>query len=301
MQDQYGNILMPFHSAEIIGSDDDLSIRSIPFPNQTVVSMATERGEAYRREGKANQDRVATGLLVHHGELITLDLICDGLGGYENGSQAAQLCCDAFVEICTGSTSLNKELELPVAIADHLIKSTLQRYEEEDFSKETGTTMTLAVTRGSNITLLHLGDSPGMILDPSANQVLTRTSDHKPPEFEHRFRLTHYLHRAPVEELLENLGVVQFDLRDSVHPVFIILCSDGVSDNLKTSRVDQDFLPQFVELARKHASTEGLCEAFMSEARKRMELHGTEEGLRLDVKPDNASCLVRFCDKKRVV
>ena len=79
----------------ILGSDDDSSVHTYRFQDKSVVAMATERGEKYRKVQKENQDRVATGMLVmKDGREINVDVVCDGLGGYPRGFEASPLFCE---------------------------------------------------------------------------------------------------------------------------------------------------------------------------------------------------------------
>lgn len=234
-----------------------------------MVAMATQRGEAYEQMEKANQDRVASGAF----EDAQVDLIADGLGGYEDGAVAAQLLAESLQ-----------------STAEETLKKTLERYREEGLQSPAGTTLLHSRLQAKVLTISHIGDSRALLFSPTG-KLIWQSQDHKPTEFLHRFKLTKYVHQMEEADLLAQLSteVLEMD-QDSI----LVLASDGISDNLKVSIEDQECAPVIGEIIASAQTPEQICLKLMELANTRMALKGTEEGDELDVKPDNSSCLIRM-------
>jgi len=234
-----------------------------------VVAMATRRGLAYEQMGKVNQDRVASGTF---GD-VQVDLVADGLGGYEDGAIAAQL--------------LAESLE---STAEETLKKALTRYREDGLQSPAGTTLLHSRLERKVLTISHIGDSRALLFS-SSGDLIWQSQDHKPAEFLHRFKLTKYVHQMDEADLLAQLNTEVLELDQDA---LLVLASDGIIDNLKVSIEEQECAPVIGELIASAQTPEQICLNLMELANARMALKGTEEGDELDVKPDNSSCLVRM-------
>ena len=232
------------------------------------LALATRRGLAYEQAGKANQDRVATNGVA--------DLVADGLGGYEDGAKAAQLLAE----------NLQSDPE-------ETLRKTLVSYEKQQLQSPAGTTFLHAVRKGSLLRVSHIGDSRALLYHQDGT-LLWQSQDDKPASFEHRFKLTRYVHLMPEQQLLSQLTIDEIDLSSYDQPQVLILASDGITDNLKTSLEDQDCTALIGSIIQRYQDSEAICSRLMEQANQRMALSGSPEGHRFDVKPDNSSCLVRI-------
>lgn len=274
----------------ILNTNDDPTIWSLKGP-ASEIALSTVRGEGYKAEGKNNQDCVAS---FFSGE-VTVDIVCDGLGGYadQNGELAARFCCEEAEKIVQrGFETLTAE-EIPPYFLKELLRQTTLRYQKEHLGPQAGTTLLLMITIASEITVYHLGDSRAMFFTPDGTFVL-QTADHKPSEFLHRFKLTRYVYETDPNELVVQADELKLDLKKYPNGLIALLMSDGITDNVKTSLEQPEVQTTLSQLIRANPDATSLCESIMGFAEKRMEMIGTPEGNRLDVKPDNSACLVRW-------
>lgn len=280
------------NNAFILSSDDDPNVVTFQ-QGSSELSLSTIRGELYKSKNKSNQDCIATGhIKAENNSELFLDLVCDGVGGYEDGAKAAQLFCKTLKLICQeGEVSSMTGEE----ILKQLISNALITYERDNLKYESGTTFLLALTRNQQLEIFHLGDSRALLFQTNGDFFM-QSEDHKSGVFNERFLLTEYFHQTDEEYLLEKVGRTNIDLNDYPKGLVLILASDGVTDNLNVSVEDRECHPNISKLIKdnfSNHSTDILCSTIMSEANKNMSLQGTDEGEKLDVKPDNSACLVR--------
>jgi len=280
----------------LLSTNDDFKIVSLPGLNSHL-SMSTVRGEAYKAEGKNNQDCVAS---FSAGE-VTVDIVCDGLGGYadQNGELAARLCCEEAEKIVEQGFEKMTPEEIPSYFLKKLLQQTTVRYAQENLGPQAGTTLLLMITIASQITVYHLGDSRAMFFTPDGAFVL-QTVDHKSAEFLHRFKLTRYVYKTDPKELTAQADEWKVDLKNYPQGLIAVLMSDGITDNLKTSVDEPECTTALSELIKIHRDAESLCATIMKQANEHMALKGTPEGEQLDVKPDNSACLVRWFRKNLI-
>lgn len=278
----------------ILNTNDDRTVLSV-LGQTSSMAMSTVRGERYRSDGKDNQDCIAS---FSSGE-VTVDLVCDGLGGYadQNGELAARYCCEEAEKIVQKGFEKMSEEDIPPYMLKELLLQTTLRYTKEHLGTQAGTTLLLMITIGSHITVYHLGDSRAMFFTPDGN-LITQTKDHKPPEYMHRFMLTRYLYQTDPDDLYSHVDELNIDLKKYPEGLIALLMSDGVTDNLKTSLEQPESHTFLSQLILEHQEAVPLCEAIITASEKRMDLFGSIEGKKLDVKPDNVACLVRWFSEK---
>lgn len=281
----------------IILSDNDNSDPQTFSFLEVTVSLATERGEYYLNRGKDNEDRVATSVArVNDNSSIIIDMICDGVGGYERGAEASQYMCETLKELCETKIIPVDDNDLETHIVRELITKTIQKYEKQNFNLLSGTAFVLSIRHNVSLTIAHLGDCNGFLFAPDGT-FIQKTRDHKPEAFEDRFRLTEYLHLNDPRHLMDRVRWIKSELSEHPDGLILILTSDGISDNLNTSIDERECHPQLTKLIQRDfqkEDTTNLCGSIMEEAKERMKLKGTRKGQELDVKPDNSTCLVRY-------
>ena len=108
-----------------------------------------------------------------------LYIVCDGMGGHENGEVASQL----------AATALSKYVEPVIAHGEALDDSVLkaaftEAYDQMDAAtpagseRSMGTTVTLLALHGAGCTAAHLGDSRIYHIRPQTGEILYRSRDH---------------------------------------------------------------------------------------------------------------------------
>ena len=108
-----------------------------------------------------------------------LFIVCDGMGGHDNGEVASALACKVLSErlatiIDSGCSLSDYELLAAVdAIYDEMNAATPPNCE-----RPMGTTMTLVALHEGGLTAAHIGDSRIYHIRPKTRQVLFRSKDH---------------------------------------------------------------------------------------------------------------------------
>jgi len=212
------------------------------------------------RVRKTNEDCVkvepALGLLV----------VADGMGGHSGGEIASGLA----VEIIAAHLGERLTAEADSAQVTRLIGEAVERAGEvirlraaEDARlREMGTTLVLAVCRGSEIHLGHLGDSRAYLVQEGALRRLTR--DHslvsdmiESGELTPRRALRHPL-RNVITRSLGGRGLAKLDQQSVTWKPgeYLLLCSDGL-----TSMVEEEDLLKVI--LRGGENLERICRALV--------------------------------------
>lgn len=106
-----------------------------------------------------------------------LFILCDGMGGHENGEIASRLVCEVLSE------DIHKLWDRGVFKDDILQHALVQvgrridQYDSDSFRKM-GTTMTLLCLHQNGATMAHIGDSRIYHIRPSEHRILYKSRDH---------------------------------------------------------------------------------------------------------------------------
>ncbi|HEY9861529.1 MAG TPA: protein phosphatase 2C domain-containing protein, partial [Candidatus Obscuribacterales bacterium] len=214
------------------------------------IATRTDQGPSRQRNEDACYPANGTTLSVplHPGETHkTLTLVCDGIGGHEGGDVASNLAIAAIQEriqalevdvVLQHPDSLMTELEQSVCIANDLI---CQRNDQERRTdrQRMGTTLVMALARGHEIYITHIGDSRVYWITRTGCYQITVDDDVASREV----RLGYALYRDAVHQPVAGSLVQALGMSSSatLHPTVqrfmldeagvFLLCSDGLSDN----------------------------------------------------------------------
>lgn len=127
--------------------------------------------------GRSNQEDSVFPRVGKATRLDNLFILCDGMGGHENGEIASHLVCEVL------SDSIHKNwMEdgfsdeiLQLALKD--VASRINEYDNDSFRKM-GTTMTLLCIHRNGATMAHIGDSRIYHIRPSEHRILYKSRDH---------------------------------------------------------------------------------------------------------------------------
>lgn len=157
-------------------------------------------------------------------------VVCDGLGGHENGEVASKYITDSIIELFAENPTLDKHLiSNYISIAnDGLLK--LQETREG-----IKTTLTMGVTDGDNLILAHVGDSRIYCIDESG--ILYQSEDHSVPMMLFKMgdiKENEIRGHEDSNRILRVMGMewdrpkeVMQELSIGDKPMGLILCSDG--------------------------------------------------------------------------
>jgi serine/threonine protein phosphatase PrpC len=214
------------------------------------IATRTDQGPSRQRNEDAcyPASGITFSVPLHPGETHkTLTLVCDGIGGHEGGDVASNLAIAAIqeriqaLEVDGGlrpPDSLMAELEQSVCIANDLI---CQRNDQERRTdrQRMGTTLVMALARGHEIYVTHIGDSRVYWITRTGCYQITVDDDVASREV----RLGYALYRDAVQQPVAGSLVQALGMSSSatLHPTVqrlildeagvFLLCSDGLSEN----------------------------------------------------------------------
>lgn len=200
-----------------------------------------------------------------------LFLVCDGMGGHDNGDVASSIVCSTF-----GSNLSDIDHDaFTVDMFDKTLTAAYDALDREDSSpascRKMGTTLAMLYLNNKEATIAHIGDSRVYHVRPSAESaILYQTRDHS---------LVNDLVRAevitadeaadyPRRNVITRAMQPRLELRYSadVHTIqdvragdYFFLCSDGVHESL-TNKALVDILRRDISDADKVDAIRVLCE-----------------------------------------
>lgn len=170
-----------------------------------------------------------------------LFILCDGMGGHDDGEVASQLVCKTL------STYIIKHLKegvLTDTILNDAIGETfdkINRY-ENDSLKKMGTTLTLLCLHQGGATMAHIGDSRIYHIRPSEHRILYKSRDHS---LAYDLYLAGEISLDEVDNYKKNVitraimpGLNRRPKTDIVHTTdlqkddYFLLCSDGLLEQM---------------------------------------------------------------------
>lgn len=229
------------------------------------IDAATDQG-SYR---KTNQDSILTCKKEVHGETFALGVLCDGMGGLEQGDVASQMAVELFREWFEQFTFEEKSVPVNVLVLKEW-KTLISNINRQIYSYSSslpvkakmGTTLSAILLVGGCYVIGHVGDSRVYVVNHNSIQQLTE--DHsllakeiregKVSSAEGRNeRKRHLLLRSVgvKDEVIPQFLSGEFDINDS-----FLICSDGLwnrvedSELQKKALLQEDGANQLIELAR---------------------------------------------------
>lgn len=178
-------------------------------------------------------------------ESSRLFLVCDGMGGHENGEVASRLVCDTFASVLQG---VDDEL-IDTDKFKQALSAAYDALDREDpdpmSTRKMGTTLTFLHLADSKVVVAHMGDSRVYHIRPNSdNPIVYRTNDHSlvnelvraelitPEE-----ALTHPRRNVITRAMQPNLERRhEADVReffDVLPGDYFFMCSDGILESLR--------------------------------------------------------------------
>src|SRR5699024_5853603 len=207
-----------------------------------------------RQKRKMNQDYVFVSK-DPVGNLPNLFVVADGMGGHNAGDFASSRAVQILVDEIRKDADFN-----PIKVLRHAIETAnmeiLERAQQDEALKGMGTTMVVATIVGHYAYVANVGDSRLYLIqgqirqvtrDHSLVQEMVRMGELKPEEARNH-RDKNIITRALGAERTVDIDV--FDLK--VEPdSTILMCSDGLSNMVEDSKIEEIILDKTEELPRK--------------------------------------------------
>lgn len=189
------------------------------------------------------------------GEGAVLAVVADGMGGAAAGEEASRLAVEA-IENGMALSALDNEQTLAEVSEGHLSDqlrdsildanmSIIRRAAEEPEMRGMGTTVTLALVRGKEVIIAHVGDSRAYQITAMDTKIRQITSDHSFVEAlfaaghitreqadEHPMRNVLYRALGQTEEIDVDLYQTYLQVGDR-----LVLCSDGLTRHVRPSEI----------------------------------------------------------------
>lgn len=192
---------------------------------------------------KNNEDR-----LYVDNELGLL-IVADGMGGHQAGEVASQIAIDTIPSMlklkAVGNAQIQKQILAALFKAN---KEILIAVEKNPSFKEMGTTVVLALCRGDNIYIAHVGDSRAYLV--RQNEIICLTEDHsivnnllKAGKITHEEARNHY-HSHIITQALGSQSNLVPDVNSFTWSKgdYLLLCSDGLTDMVRDNRIKEVIL-----------------------------------------------------------
>ncbi len=175
-----------------------------------------------------------------------LTIIADGMGGHKAGEVASQLTHKVFSEAWLIESDIKTAKESEQWLKENIIKANqkiIDYARNDEACQGMGTTVVAAICTNEFITIAHVGDSRGYLLNESGFNQLT--DDHslvnelmKSGEISENEAITH----PQKNVLLKALGTKQ-DINPEIKTIpweeenRLLLCSDGLSNKINNSEL----------------------------------------------------------------
>lgn len=234
------------------------------------------RGSARTSVGQVrenNEDHIH----LRTGDGFMLALVADGMGGAAAGEEASRIAVEIIDVDLVPADQPDSQQQVSTMPEDllkfrlrHAIQkanlSIMRRAIEDPEMRGMGTTVTLALLRGSSVLVAHVGDSRAYQISASEHAIAQITSDHSfveallaaghiTPEQAEEHPMRNVLYRALGQT--EDMDVDMYHARLR-HGDWLVLCSDGLTRHVKAyeiarivlnSRSPEDATAQLIDLA----------------------------------------------------
>ena len=201
-----------------------------------------------------------------------LFLVCDGMGGHENGEVASGIVCSTF-----GSNLANIDHDaFTVDMFNFTLSAAYDALDREDPNPESqrkmGTTLTMLHINNHEAVIAHMGDSRVYHVRPSTdNAILYQTCDHSlvnellraeviTPEEAVNHPRRNVITRAMQPHLETRHNAEVYTINDVQAGDYFFLCSDGVLESLSNEAL-VEILRRDVSDGEKIDAIKALCEA----------------------------------------
>jgi serine/threonine protein phosphatase PrpC len=288
-------IRLPKGTAIISNDNDTRRPQHILLPDGSRVAIATERGKIYERRRKDNEDSVAVGCLEVDGELMTVSMVGDGVGGAGQGRISSHILLNIFSDLCEseGLNGSDSPIEDFVCL---LIEDFVHRAKPHDRRNEWPcTALVMSFVFEGFLTFAHLGDCRAILFD-AAGKIIQQSKDHNPEDPDRKHMLTRCLSvRRTPDRMMREVDYAMIDLEEEVRGSCLqVLVSDGIIDNTVESVENLCSKKKMETIVQRHLEKKNrekkVCSALMDSARGRMARTGRRR--RRDSKPDNSTVLV---------
>ncbi len=234
------------------------------------------RGSARTSVGQVrenNEDHIH----LRTGDGFMLALVADGMGGAAAGEEASRIAVEIIDVDLVPADQPDSQQQMSTMPEDmlkfrlrHAIQkanlSIMRRAIEDPEMRGMGTTVTLALLRGSSVLVAHVGDSRAYQISASEHAIEQITSDHSfveallaaghiTPEQAEEHPMRNVLYRALGQT--EDMDVDMYHARLR-HGDWLVLCSDGLTRHVKAyeiarivlnSHSPEDATAQLIDLA----------------------------------------------------
>jgi protein phosphatase len=229
---------------------------------------------------------------------FALAVVADGMGGAVAGEEASRLAVEAIESGLVNSPYANRASletltdEFVAAKMRESIRtanlSIVKRAEENPELRGMGTTVTLALVRGTQGIVAHVGDSRAYLVDETGRRITQVTADHSfvealvaaghlTPDQAEEHPMKNVLYRAlgQADDVDVDVYEVQMRVNDRM-----VLCSDGLTRHVKTREIG--------EIVLRHSDPDAAADALIDLANQR----GGEDNVsvivvKIEHKPDD--------------
>ena len=184
--------------------------------------------------------------------LLGLLIVADGMGGHNGGEVASRIAVDTIAGLITARlAAADQPGDLNGLDTDGLIRGAISAADvqiraqsgEDPALQDMGTTLVLALCRGSSIHLAHVGDSRAYLIRDG--EILQLTQDHSlvaqmvrdgqlSKEDAPHFRLRHVVTRSLGNRVAPEVDIATVEWRMGDH---LLLCSDGLTNMVQDSEL----------------------------------------------------------------
>ncbi len=198
---------------------------------------------------KNNEDNLSLWAL----DGVLLALVADGMGGAAAGEEASRLAVEAVQAEFLGddrSSDLGfvSEDDLSSRVREAIQdanKSVVERAQGDVALKGMGTTSTLALVRGNQVIVAHVGDSRAYLLDGQTKRMAQVTTDHSFVQalVESKLITPEQARTHPMNNVLYRALGQSMDLEVDLFKHFVkggdrlIMCSDGLTKHLNPDEI----------------------------------------------------------------
>ncbi|WP_216828034.1 Stp1/IreP family PP2C-type Ser/Thr phosphatase [Alkalihalobacterium elongatum] len=239
--------------------------------------------------GKVRPHNEDSGGIFQHPKGPVMAVVADGMGGHQAGDVASQMTSDLLKEKWLNTPVMSKptEIEQWINEAIQLVNERLFLHAKANRECQgMGTTVVLAVCTEEFVSIGHVGDSRGYLLnscgfqqktsDHSLVNELVRTGQITEEQAEHHPRKNVLLRALGTEPTIKiDVETIDWEEDDT-----IILCSDGLSNKVNDSEIEEllrlsnsvnDKVDKLIDLANDRGGEDNITVAIVHYSHDRQE------------------------------